>query len=74
MSVLVIPYDSRLQLSLITGTNPETGKAILKKTYFNNVKHDADEQDIYDVAVQLVSLQKDGLDSIDILKSAQLTE
>lgn len=45
MEVLVIPYDSRLQLSLVTGINPESGKPIIKKTYFNNVKYDADEQD-----------------------------
>ena len=74
MPVLVVPSDSRLQLSLVTGINPETGKPIVKKTYFNNVKHDAEEQDVYDVATQLISLQKDSLDSIDLSKNMQLTE
>jgi hypothetical protein len=73
MEVLVIPYDSRLQLSLITGINPESGKPIIKKTYFNNVKYDADEQDVYDVANQLISLQKCSFESIDLNKSMQLT-
>lgn len=73
MAVLVIPYDSRLQLSLITGVNPESGKPIIKKTYFNNVKYDADEQDVYDVANQLISLQKCSFESIDLNKSVQLT-
>ncbi|MDD3818357.1 MAG: DUF1659 domain-containing protein [Actinomycetota bacterium] len=74
MAVLVVPNDSRLQLSLVTGINPDTGKPIIKKAYFNNVKHDAEEQDVYDVATQLIDLQKDSLDSIDLTKNMQLTE
>ncbi|KUK99307.1 MAG: hypothetical protein XE08_0113 [Parcubacteria bacterium 32_520] len=73
MPVVVIPYDSRLQLNLVTGTDPESGKPIIKRTYFNNVKESAAEQDIFDVATQLVSLQKDSLDSIELTKNFELT-
>ncbi|MGE4412431.1 MAG: DUF1659 domain-containing protein [Candidatus Caldatribacteriota bacterium] len=73
MPVVVIPYDSRLQLNLVTGMDPESGKPIIKRTYFNNVKDSAAEQDIFDVATQLVSLQKDSLDSIELTKNFELT-
>ncbi len=73
MPVVVVPYDSRLQLNLVTGTDPETGNPIIKRTYFSNVKETAIEQDIFDVANQLVSLQKNSLDSIELTKSMQLT-
>ena len=73
MPVVVIPYDSRLQLNLVTGTDPESGKPIIKRTYFNNVKDSAAEQDIFDVANQLVSLQKYSLDEIRLNQSNQLT-
>ena len=64
-----VPYDSvyssvgcRHQLE----SNPfqqELGK----------VKYEADEQDVFDVANQLVSLQKFNLDEIRLNQSAQLT-
>ena len=59
MEVLVIPYDSRLQLSLVTGINPESGKPIIKKTCFNNVKYDAEEQDDAIEAVMDAIIEKD---------------
>jgi hypothetical protein len=73
MPILTIPYDSTLQLRLVVGTNPESGKPIIHSKSFNRVKNDADEQDIFDVATQIVSLQKSGLDEIRLNKSAQLT-
>ena len=73
MPVVVVPYDSRLQLNLVTGIDPETSNPIIKRTYFSNVKETATEQDIFDVADELVSLQKNSLDGIELTKSMQLT-
>jgi hypothetical protein len=73
MPVVVVPYDSRFQLNLVIGTDPENGNPIIKRTYFSNVKETAIEQDIFDVANELVSLQKNSLDSIELDKSMQLT-
>jgi len=73
MPVVVVPYDSRLQLNLVTGTDPGDGSPIIKRTYFSNVKDSAVEQDIFDVANELVSLQNDSLDSIELTKNMQLT-
>ncbi|MDD3655405.1 MAG: DUF1659 domain-containing protein [Atribacterota bacterium] len=73
MPVLVIPYDSILQLRLVIGTDPESSKPIIRTKSFNRVKDTADEQDVFDVANQLISLQKYSLDEIRLNKSAQLT-
>ena len=73
MAVLVIPYDSTLQLRLVTGINPETSKPIIRSKSFGRVRYAADEQDVFDVANQLASLQKFNLDEIRFNQSAQLT-
>jgi len=73
MPVVVIPYDSVLQLRLVTGTDPESSKPIIRTKSFNRVKDIAAEQDIFDVANQLVSLQKYSLDEIRLNQSNQLT-
>ncbi len=73
MPVVVIPYDSVLQLRLVIGTDPESGKPIIRSKSFNRVKYTATEQDIFDVANQLISLQKYGIDEIRLNKAAQLT-
>ena len=73
MPVLVVPLDATLQLKLVTGTNPKTGKPIIRTKSFNRVKDTADEQDVFEVANQLVSLQKYTLDETRLNKSFQLT-
>lgn len=73
MPVVVVPYDSVLQLRLVTGTNPESGNPIIKTKSFNKVKESATEQDVFDVANQLASLQNYSLDEIRLSQSAQLT-
>jgi hypothetical protein len=73
MPVVVVPYDSVLQLRLVTGTNPESGNPIIKTKSFNKVKESATEQDVFDVANQLASLQNYSLDEIRLNQSAQLT-
>ncbi|MGE4413660.1 MAG: DUF1659 domain-containing protein [Candidatus Caldatribacteriota bacterium] len=73
MPVLEIPYDSRLYLYYVVGTDPETGKPIIKSQSYSSVKHDATSQDIFDVAQQMVSLQKYTLDEIRLAEYTQLT-
>ncbi|NLL61344.1 MAG: DUF1659 domain-containing protein [Candidatus Atribacteria bacterium] len=73
MPVVVVPLDTVLQLRLVTGTNPETGKPIIRTKSFSRVKDSAAEQDVFDVANQLVSLQKYTLDETRLNKSFQLT-
>ena len=73
MPVVAIPYESVLQLRLVTGTEPESGAPIIKTKSFNKVKDSASEQDTFDIANQLVSLQKYGLEEIRLRKTTQLT-
>jgi len=73
MPVVVVPYDSRLQLRLVTGIDPEDSSPIIKNFYFSKIKSSAVEQDIFDVSNQLVSLQKYSLDEIRLNQTSQLT-
>jgi hypothetical protein len=73
MPVVVVPYDSRLQLRLVTGVDPEDSSPIIKNFYFSKIKSSAAEQDIFDVANQIVSLQKYSLDEIRLNETSQLT-
>jgi hypothetical protein len=73
MPVVVVPYESVLQLRLVTGTDPESGAPIISTKSFNKVKDTAAEQDIFDVANALVSLQNYGLDEIRLRQTSQLT-
>ncbi len=73
MPVVVVPYDSRLQLRLVTGIDPETSAPIIKNFYFSKIKASATEQNIFDVANQIVSLQNYSLDEIRLNETSQLT-
>ena len=73
MPVVVVPYESVLQLRLVTGIDPETSAPIIRTKSFNKVKDSAAEQDIFDVANQLVSLQNYSLDEIRLRQTSQLT-
>ena len=72
--VIIVPRDSSFQLRLVTGVNSETGAPIIESKTFGKVKSAAAEQDVYDVATALVSLQKYPVDEIRFEKDAQLTE
>ena len=74
MPVIVIPYDSTLVINFVTGTDPETSAPIITRDSFIHVKDTAANQDVYDVANQLISLQKHTVDSIEREDSMQLTE
>lgn len=56
MAVQRVPEGSRLQISLQTGTD-EAGKPVISAKSFANVKPDALDQDVFDVAQALASLQ-----------------
>ncbi len=73
MSVIVVPYDSVLQLRFVTGTDPETSAPIIRTKSFNRVKDTATEQNVFDVANELISLQNFSLDEIRLRQASQLT-
>ena len=73
-TVITVPRDSALQLRLVIGTNPETGAPIINSKTFNKIKSTALEQDAYDVANDLIGLQKYTVDEIRFEKEYQLTE
>ena len=58
MAVTSIPHNSRLSLIFQTGTDPESGAPIRTTKSYSNIKYDATDQDVYDIAQALVSLQK----------------
>jgi len=72
--VVTVPRDSALQLRLVTGTNPETGAPVITSKTFGKIKATAAEQDAYDVAGALISLQKYTVDEIRFGQEAELTE
>jgi len=73
-TVITVPRDSSLQLRLVIGTNPSTGAPIINSKSFTKIKSAALEQDAYDVAGALISLQKYPVDEIRFEKESQLTE
>ena len=73
-TVITVPRDSSLQLRLVVGTNPSTGAPIINSKSFAKIKSTAIEQDAYDVAGDLISLQKYPVDEIRFEKESQLTE
>ena len=73
-TVITVPRDSSLQLRLVVGTNPSTGAPIINSKSFAKIKSTALEQDVYDVAGDLIILQKYPVDEIRFEKESQLTE
>jgi hypothetical protein len=73
-TVITVPRDSSLQFRLVVGTNPDTGAPIINSKSFTKIKSAALEQDVYDVANDLIGLQKFTVDEIRFEKEFQLTE
>ena len=73
-TVITVPRDSSLELRLVVGTNPQTGAPIVNSKSFAKIKSAATEQDVYDVAGALISLQKYPVDEIRLEQESQLTE
>lgn len=57
MTVVALNNPSSLRVRLDAGLNDSTGKTIVKSKTFSNLKYDANNQDVYDVAKALMELQ-----------------
>lgn len=64
MAVNKTPLGTTLRLVVQTGVDGE-GKPILKNRSFSNVNPTAADQDIFDVANLLITLQSNTLDSVE---------
>ena len=73
MAVNVTLGMSRLRLTFNRGMN-EDGKEILQTRTFSNVKPDATDEAVYNVAETLGGLQLDPVVSISRLEEKELTE
>lgn len=57
MTIVALNNPSSLRVRLDAGLNNSTGKTIVKSKTFSNLKYDANNQDVYDVAKALMELQ-----------------
>jgi hypothetical protein len=73
MAVTKNPVNSTIRISLVIGLNA-TGGPILRNASLSNVKSEAVDQDLFDVANALVGLQEYQLNGISRLDTADLTE
>ncbi|MGI6129134.1 MAG: DUF1659 domain-containing protein [bacterium] len=73
MAVQRTPEVSRLQLQLQTGVT-EDNKPIVKNRYFNNVKTDAVDENVYNVAQSLAGLQEYSLLVVRRIDTSALDE
>ena len=71
MSVITMNNPSRLRVKLDAGLSDSTGKTIVKSKTYSNLKNDANEQDVYDVAQALMGLQD--YDVLEVLKQDSTT-
>jgi hypothetical protein len=73
MAVNKTPVGSTIRLSLVTGTN-EQGAPILRQTNLSNLKSNASDQDLFDVANGIVGLQEYQLNAMTRVDTADLVE
>ena len=73
MAVTKISGMSRMVLGYEVGMD-EFGRPILRSQTLQNVRPDADDQDVYEVAQALASLQSYPLGYVNRIDQAQLTE
>ena len=71
MTVIAAKNPSSLRVKLDAGLNDSTGKTIVKSRTYSNLKHDASNQDVYDVAQALMALQDYPV--IEVLKQDSTT-
>ena len=57
MSVITMNNPSSLRVKLDAGLNDSTGNTIVKSKTYSNLKYNANNQDVYDVAQALMGLQ-----------------
>ncbi len=73
MPVDVIPVTSRLQLRLNTGLD-ENLNPVFRTRSFSNVKTGADNEDLFELAQEIGSLQVHTIDSVRRLDEVELEE
>ena len=71
MSVITMNNPSSLRVKLDAGLSDSTDKTIVKSKTYSNLKNDANEQDVYDVAQALMGLQD--YDVLEVLKQDSTT-
>ena len=57
MSVITMNNPSSLRVKLDAGLSYSTGNTIVKSKTYSNLKYNANNQDVYDVAQALMGLQ-----------------
>ena len=72
MAVMILPGPSRLQLRLLVGV--EEGREIYRLRTFGNVKPDAEDEDIMEVAQALGALQVHEVNAVRRVDQADLVE
>ncbi|MBU5676648.1 DUF1659 domain-containing protein [Alkaliphilus sp. MSJ-5] len=73
MPVNIINQSSRIRLRFIDGVDGEGKEKLVSKTY-SNVKGDADDSDIYAVAVDMARLQTKSLKTVVRTDEKELVE
>ena len=73
MAVNVIPVSARLQLKLNTGVD-ENFNPIYRTRSFSNVKPEADNVDLFELAQELGELQVHSLEAVRRLDEVELEE
>lgn len=73
MPVNIINQSSRVRLRFIDSVDGEGKEKLVSKTY-SNVKGDADDSDIYAVAVDMAGLQTKSLKTVVRIDEKELAE
>jgi len=73
MAVSTTSLNSTLNVKYQTGTTP-TGGPLIRQKSLNDVKADATEQDVYDVAAALFSLGQHPITNVLLRKNFELLD
>lgn len=73
MAITVVPVSARLQLRLNTGLD-ENFNPVYRTRSFSNVKTDADNTDLFELAQEIGTLQVHTIDSVRRLDEVELEE
>ncbi len=71
MAVDVVPMDSSMQLVYVIGEDDE-GRTLKRRRTFTNIKVDANEQDLFDIAIAFEGLQEHYLADIIVIDKKAL--
>lgn len=72
MAVEATLYKKKMKLSLNKGVNPETNKTIQGNLTYSDVNSTATNDNIYDVATNISTLQKNTVTSILKIEESEL--